>query len=68
MNEQWMKGGCSWMNYIHDDVDNVISNDIAGDVSSDFDVNVGHDVYDIIHNIASLFLKTSFVKNDLGLA
>ncbi len=30
-----MKGGYSWMNYIHDDVDNVISNDLGGDVSND---------------------------------
>jgi hypothetical protein len=66
--DEMMKGGCSWMNYIHDDVDNVISNDLGGDVSNDVNVNVGHDVYDIIHNITSLFLKTSSMKNDLGLA
>jgi hypothetical protein len=31
-------------------------------------MNVGHDVYDIVHNITSPFLKTSSMKNDLGLA
>jgi len=66
MNGQWMKGGCSWMNYIHDDVDNVTSNDVGGDASND--VNVGHDVNDIIHNITSPFLKMSSMNNDFGLA
>jgi hypothetical protein len=61
-----MKGGCSWMNYIHDDVDNVTSNDVGGDASND--VNVGHDVNDIIHNITSPFLKMSSMNNDFGLA
>lgn len=56
------------MNYIHDDVDNIISNDLGGDVSNDVNVNVGHDVYDIIHNITSPFFKTNSMKNDLGLA
>ncbi len=56
------------MNYIHDDVDNVTSNDVGGDASNDVNVNVGHDVNDIIHNITSPFLKTSSMNNDFGLA
>jgi hypothetical protein len=44
MNVQWMKGGCLWMNSIHDDTTN-------NDVGSDVDHDVGHDVGDVIHNI-----------------
>jgi len=42
-----MKGGCSWINSIHDDVGNDVNNDDGNDVY----VDTKHDVKNVIHGV-----------------
>jgi hypothetical protein len=46
----WMKNEHSWMNFIHDHVNNDTSIDVGDDVKNDNEHDVDHDFKDVIYD------------------